>query len=162
MGIGMSQELYEKNVGDAVVELAEALNPNLSSSAIDIIRSRTVASMKGEDPVLKVLDTRMRDIFREMMLFHPQTHQQVPASIRTGRNLTFHSNTRTQANAPSTTYGAMFKKAAREEFIKKGFYVYADELAEASLVASRIINLSMQVYGSVLIEKTFVAVIQER
>ena len=122
---------------------------------MDMIRSRTAATMKGEDPVLKVLDTRMKDIFREMMLFHPQTHQQVPVSIRTGRNLTFQTSSR-------TTYGTVFKKSAREEFIKKGFSVYADELAEVCLTASRVMNLSMQVYGSVLIDKMFVGIIQER
>ena len=70
------------------------------------------------------------------MLFHPQTCQQVPASICTGRSLSL-------SNQSDESFSAVFKVATKEEVIKKGFFFYAEEFAEASLLASRIANLAL-------------------
>jgi hypothetical protein len=45
-------------------------------------------------------------------------------------------------------YGDNYLKASKEEFVKKGFSFYADELAESTLMAHRIVNLAVYVQGS--------------
>jgi hypothetical protein len=151
-----SREIYESNIGNAVLKLAQVLNPSLPPSAEETIMSRTRATLRGEDPVIKLLDNRMREIFRQMMVCNPQTLEQVPTMLRTGRALSIHNNSgSSSSNQNVTTYGSVFTKAAKKEFTSKGFALYANELAEASLLASRIINLSMSVYGSTVLEKLF-------
>jgi hypothetical protein len=151
-----SQKLFEKGVGDTVIDLARVLNPNLPESSEDMIRSRCVATMRGQDPVIKLLDNRMRDIFREMMVFQPQSSQQgIPSTIRAGIG-------RGQSSSDATindggTFSALVKESSREEFVKKGFSFYAEELAETLLMARRIVNLALHVHGPI-VEQTLLDV----
>ena len=139
-----SQEIFERGVGDAVMELVIVLNPSLEIDSIkeECIRSRTVATMRGDDPVIQLLDNRMRNIFREMMVLNPSSLQQVPDSIRSGRAMLS-----TGGNSVQGVYGDAYLKASKEEFVKKGFSFYADELAESTLVGHRIMNLTLHVHG---------------
>ena len=143
-----SQELFERGVGDAVIDLVRALNPDLPKSSEDTVRSRCVATMSGEDPVIKLLDNRMRDIFREMIVLNPQSSSNgIPSSIRSGlggRRLPSHE----------AGFSTMIQKTSKEEFMKKGFSFYAKELAETTLMASRIINLALYVHGPI-VDKIF-------
>jgi len=171
------QEKYEEAISDAVIRLARVLKnfndpgSDFSSNSEEILRSRTVAVMRMEDPVIKLLDNRMRNVFRDMMMFHPSSqmasdaHRQVPTSIRTGRKLFFlgpvsgltrsEEERKQNGSTGEGTFGAAFKKYAKDEFSKRGFSFYATELADASLTASRIINLSLNVYGSLILEPVF-------
>jgi hypothetical protein len=168
-----SQELYERNIGHAVVELAKALNPSISNDSEKSLLNRTKATLRGEDPVIKLLDNRMRGIFRMLVVSNPQTRQQVPTSIKTGRNLSFSKSGGgvgvgvrggehlSSANG-DMTFNFLFKQAAKQEFISKGFGFYSNELAEASLLACRTINLVLYLYGSQLLEKIFFNVCRHR
>ena len=140
-----SQELFERGVGDAMMELAMVLNPNLDidSAKEDSLRTRTVATMRGDDPVIQLLDNRMKNIFREMMVMDTTSRQQVPDSIRSGRAMPT-----SKGKSIHGTYGDNYLKASKEEFVKKGFSFYADELAESTLMAHRIVNLALYVQGS--------------
>jgi len=140
-----SQELFERGVGDAVMELTIVLNPSLEIDSVKegSIRSRTVATMRGDDPVIQLLDNRMRNIFREMMVLNPSSRQQVPDSIRTGRIMSSAGG-----NSVQGVYGDAFLRASKEEFVKKGFSFYADELAESTLAGHRIMNLASYIHGS--------------
>jgi hypothetical protein len=138
-----SRELYEKAVGDVVIELTKVLNPGYECNSDEecIIRSRTVATMRGEDPVIQLLDNRMRTIFREMMLFHPVKHGSIPNTIRTGGVLP------SCEDGVNDSYGDVFQQAAKQKFISKGFSFYAEKLSEASLISHRIISLVLQIHG---------------
>jgi len=140
-----SQELFERGVGDAMMELAMVLNPNLDidSAKEDSLRTRTVTTMRGDDPVIQLLDNRMKNIFREMMVLDTSSRQQFPDSIRSGRAMPTSKGTSIHG-----AYGDVYLKASKEEFVKKGFSFYADELAESTLMAHRIVNLSLYIHGS--------------
>lgn len=90
-GVG-SQELYERNICDAIVDLARALNPLVSKSNIELLNNRTKVTLKGEDPVIKLLDNRMRSCFWSLVVSNPLTLQKVPTTLKTGRNLFLHGD----------------------------------------------------------------------
>ena len=95
----------------------------------------------------------MRGVFRKMVLWHPSTIQTVPLRLKTGRTLTL-GTTKNNSNG-SYSYNDFFKKAAREEFVSKGFAFYSSELTEVCLLATRTINLVIDLYGSTLLDKLF-------
>ncbi len=151
------------------------MNPKCDRDSIESLQSRTKSTLKGEDPVIQLLDNRMRDVFR-MLVMNPlnETPQQVPTSLKTGRNFNSFLNgrrrqgrqqqqpvpTSTSALKSNDTFDSIFKKRAKQEFIKKGFAFYSNELAEASLLASRTINLVLGIHFQV-IEKLFVEACRE-
>jgi len=148
-----SQDIYERNIGDVVLDLAKVLNPSLTNDAEDTIRNRTIATLRGEEPVIKLLDNRMRQIFHNMILFNPSTEKQVPTCLRTGRMLSISTD---EAKNKIDSFDTLFKQAAKREFVSKGFAFYANELAEASLLSCRTINLIVSVYGSSVLDKLFI------
>ena len=86
-----SQEEYENAVTEAVVDLKAALNSSILENEealadVKIILGKKVsATMRGTDPVIKLLDNRMRNIFREMIVIDPRTvAQQAPTSMKAG------------------------------------------------------------------------------
>lgn len=144
------QHQYEENVSTSVIQLASSLNSNLSESDKEMLKSRSALVLNNEDPVIQLLDNRMRQIFRFMVLWNPQTRQQVPTSIRTGYGISSHSD-----HEAKQTYGDLFKAESKHEFINKGFSFNAEELAEATMLASRVINLALQIYGIPVLDKMF-------
>lgn len=95
----------------------------------------------------------MRGIFRSLMVTNPKTHQQVPTSLKTGRNLSLTSHI--ASNSSEGRFDALFKEAAKQEFVAKGFAFYSNELAEASLFACRAINLNLSIFGGEVLEQLF-------
>jgi hypothetical protein len=145
-----NQQQYEENVSVAVIQLASSLNPNLFESEKEMLKSRSTLVLKNEDPVIRLLDNRMRQVFRVMVLWNPHTKQQLPTSIRTGHGISSHSN-----NETKQTHGDLFKAEAKHEFISKGFSLNAEELAEATMLASRVINLALQIYMAPILDNMF-------
>ena len=128
------------------------LNPSISPTTKDIIQSRSTAVLRGEDPVLKLLDNRMRWIFCDMMTWSPQQQtQQIPIQLKTGRILSL-SQKNNASGEKRTTYSNLFKSAAKNAFASKGFAFYAEELADANLFANRIINMVLTLHGDSLLE----------
>lgn len=156
-----SQELYERAIGDAVIELSKVFNPEFECDSVqaNMIHSRTVATMRGEDPVLRLLDNRMRKVFREMMIFRPSKCGQVPTTLRTGRLPT--ASLTSVKNGESDSYEEVFQHCSKDEFIKNGFSFYAEELAEATLISHKIIRLAMHIHGDI-VEQMFMEAIHNK
>lgn len=150
------QQQYEENVRNAVLQLASSLNPNLTENEKEMLKNRLPLVLKNEDPVIQLLDNRMRQVFRIMVLWNPHTKQQLPTSIRTGYGTSLRSD-----HEAKQTYGDLFKAEAKNEFINKGFSFNAEELAEATMLASRVINLALQIYGVPVLDKMFHEIVYE-
>ncbi|GKY95575.1 hypothetical protein MPSEU_000518900 [Mayamaea pseudoterrestris] len=60
---GKSQIEYESIVSAHVVALAKVWNPMLDSSAVNMLRSRTLKVLRGEDAVIRVLEGRVSTAF---------------------------------------------------------------------------------------------------
>ena len=125
------------------------MNPSLPSSSEESLLNRSKATLNGEDPVIKLLDNRMRDIFRLLVISNPQKRQQAPSSLRTGRSLSTGEAPNNESN------DSLFKEAAKQEFTVNGFAFYSNELAEASLLASRTINLVIATCGRYALHPLF-------
>ena len=105
---------YEGDVASAVVAMAAAGGNSSSDEAS--LRSRTVAVLRGQDPVVKLLDRRMQEAFVEVSV---RDCARVPGRLKTGRLET--SGTPTQGSQTE------FQRAAEESFCSKGLSFYASE-----------------------------------
>mmetsp|Transcript_964 Transcript_964/g.2028 ORF Transcript_964/g.2028 Transcript_964/m.2028 type:complete len:602 (-) Transcript_964:268-2073(-) len=153
-----SQEAFEKGISAAVIDLARVLKPSLGSEEEKILSSRTPAVMKGDDPVIKLLDNRMRLVFCEMMSWTPDDRDRMPTRMSTGRQLRVQGS---DDGHSAKTISSQFQAAAKEKFMHRGFAFYATELAEASLTATKVINLAFVVYGETLLDPVFLTVLQD-
>ena len=87
-----------------------------------------------------------------MMSWDPSGAGRVPLSMKTGRDL---STRNAHEVGLTTTYATLFEAAAKAEFEKRGFAFYATELAKASLLATKVINLVFILYGKTFLERIF-------
>lgn len=124
-----------------------------------ILVARAKATLKGGDPVIQLLDNRMRDVFRMLVIQNSQqvVGQQMPLTMRSGRSISTSRGTSASSNGNDSSFDTMFKKVARQEFVKRGFAFYSDDLAEASLLAYKTIQLILNVYGNSILEKLFIS-----
>lgn len=148
-----SQEEYENAVTEAVVDLITVLNSSIlenEDALADMkmnIKKKVTATMRGTDPVIKLLDNRMRNIFREMIVTDLRTvsqKQQAPTSMKSGV-----MNSATSSNQEDIdSYRVSYKDRCKNEFVKGGFSFYAEELAEAVLMSHEIMQLTFDVHGT--------------
>jgi hypothetical protein len=130
---------YEDDVSNAVVAIAKAwssLNDEMS------LQSRTVAVLRGQDPVILLLDRRMQEVFVEVLI---RDGPSVPTKLRSGVG---------GSNKSSDESTTEFEKEAEAAFCNKGLSFYASELATLSVLARKIVDLVWVVHQD-LIEQTF-------
>lgn len=136
---------YETDVSDAVVAMAKASSSTWNDDVS--LRNRTVAVLRGQDPVIQVLDRRMKEAFVEAIVMDGPT---VPTVLKSG------VGNSTMAHTLSTTTEAKtgFERVAEDLFCKKGLSFYASELAILCGLARKIVDLVWLVHHE-LIEQTF-------
>lgn len=132
---------YENDVANAVVTMAMA-GKSMSTDEASL-RSRVVAVLRGQDPVIKLLDRRMQEAFVEVSI---RDNARVPTRLKTG-----HLGV---SGMPTQDSRTEFQIAAEELFCNKGLSFYASELATVSALARRIVDLVLTVHQD-LIETTF-------
>ncbi|KAI2492636.1 hypothetical protein MHU86_21912 [Fragilaria crotonensis] len=131
---------YEHDIASAVVALARAANSSIDEASL---RSRTVAALRGRDPVIQLFDRRMQDAFVEVSV---RDGARIPTKLQTGRL----GHVGILAHESQTE----LERAAEESFCNKGLSFYASELATLSALARRIIDLVLTIHQD-LIEKSF-------
>ena len=158
-----SQQAFEEDISSAVIALARVLKPTLGAQEEQVLKSRTPKVMKGEDPVVKLLDNRMRVIFCELMEWTPENSQTIPNQMSTGRRMASQPSS-SSGSAPvastSTSISDLFLAEAKRRFMTRGFAFYSRELADACLKATKVINLAFIVYGKDLMEPTMLKALQ--
>ena len=151
-----SQQAFEEDIASAVIALAKVLKPNLTIEEEQVLKSRTPKVMQGTDPVLKLLDNRMRGVFCELMEWSPEHSQTIPVHMSTGTGRRMVASQQTLSSSGSetnqTSISNLFLAEAKRRFRSKGFAFYAAELSEISLKAVKVINLAFVVYGKELLE----------
>jgi len=154
-----NQDLYEDRVAEAVVELADALSmSSLSSTVVETLKSRTKATMRGEDPVIKLLDNRMREVFRDMISWHPQMAQatsRIPAQMKAGRSLPGVCAS-TSESSSGNIFRTQFLDEAQRKFTSKGFSMYASDLSQSCLMATKVIHLMCLLFGDMFLSKMII------
>jgi hypothetical protein len=158
-----SQLAFEEDIASAVIALARVLKPTLGAEEEQVLKSRTPKVMKGEDPVVKLLDNRMRIIFCELMEWTPEHSQTIPNQMSTGRRMTSQPSS-SSGPAPvvstSTCISDLFLAEAKRRFMTRGFAFYSKELSEVCLKATKVINLAFLVYGKDLMAPTMMKALQ--
>ena len=135
-----NQEEFETKVADDVVNLARALTPTLklSTEATESLRHRTRQVLSAQDPVLLVLEKRMKQLFRTMVTWDQGVE------LKTGiQPSTTHHNHPTDSS---------FIKAAKNKCRDLGLGYSAMELAKAVDLAQRVVTLAWKVHGAGLVE----------
>ena len=159
-----SQQAFEEDIALAVIALAKVLKPALTVEEEQVLKSRTPKVMAGEDPVVKLLDNRMRLVFCELMEWSPEHSRTIPVHMSTGRRMVASqarpSSSGSESNPTSTSN--LFLAEAKRRFMTKGFAFYAAELSEISLKAVKVINLAFVVYGKDLLEPILMKSLQEQ
>jgi len=127
---------YEQSVEDALVALAQSWSTNIiEKETLDTLRGQTRSVLQGEDPVLKLLDERMQQIFCELGV---DNMQDAPVGgMKTGLGV---SNIISPHHSPFVT-------KARCKFADRGLAFYATDLAEASELATKVSKLAFSLYG---------------
>mmetsp|Transcript_7862 Transcript_7862/g.11225 ORF Transcript_7862/g.11225 Transcript_7862/m.11225 type:complete len:110 (-) Transcript_7862:28-357(-) len=98
----------------------------------------------------------MRKIFKAMMLWSSPSNERIPVKLKAGRPMIMtRINGDPEENHSKRSFKSLFQQAARNEFKSKGFAFYATELAQACLLATREINLVLDLYGNVFLEKMY-------
>lgn len=138
-----SQVEYEESVSTAVFALAKEWNSSLDDKIRETLASRTSCVLRGEDPVIKLLSSRMKVAFQKLVVWKPQAF---PLELRSGRgNL--------EVNQGGTEPAKLFEAEAKKEFCTQGLSFYASDLAAASAMAVKVIELAWNIYGNNFLDK---------
>jgi hypothetical protein len=144
---------YERVVGDAVVALALQWNAGMDDAAVSSLRNRVTVTLRGEDPVLKLLNGRMKECFSQLVVkLRPAAAAAnanvVPAALKSGRPMVVDG-----AAAPVERRSDSFLKEAHELFCSRGLAFYASDLAQAAKQAAQVIELAWKLYGEVFLDR---------
>lgn len=138
-----SIQAYEQSVEDGVVSLAQewmGTGASLDAQAAETLRSQTRSVLKGESPVIKLLDSRMREIFTKAVL---EDHdRELPTTLQSGR----------QQNE-SKSKESSFVSKVRKYFQERGLAFYSLELAAATELAIKVANLACDLYMNDFIDQ---------
>lgn len=133
------EKLYE-NVSSALLALAEATRKKtLEDSEIQKIHHSIDSVLKGNDPIVALMDKRIRDVFRSACTYSPSnTVQFAPPMMRTG----VRSNIQKQVN----TFKFMFGVDVAKNAMKLGFNFVIDDVVEAAYDAYKVIDHCIHVH----------------
>eukprot|EP00977_Amphora_coffeiformis_P012825 scaffold3240_cov187-Amphora_coffeaeformis.AAC.20 len=135
---------YEQDIGNAVIAIAKIWKPDLCGQGVEGLLHRAKNVLKAEDPVIQLLDGRMKDCFRELMVQVP-TETALPTHMQSGavaRNVT----------QPLPHDKNTFVQKGISLFKKRGLAFYASDLSNAAHYASRVIDLALKLYGDAMID----------
>jgi hypothetical protein len=143
---------YERIVGDAVVALALQWNSDMEETAVSSLRNRVTVTLRGEDPVLKLLNGRMKECFAQLVvkLREPAAASAnvVPAALKSGRPMVVDGSA-----APVERPIDPFLKEAKQLFCSRGLAFYASDLAQAAKQAAQVSDLAWKLYGEVFLDR---------
>jgi hypothetical protein len=109
--------------------------------------------LRGEDPVLKLLNGRMKECFGQLVVkLRPETAASsanvVPAALKSGRPMVVDGTA-----APVEQRSDPFLKEAHQLFCSRGLAFYASDLAQAAKQAAQVIELAWKLYGDVFLDR---------
>ena len=149
------QDQLESEVIDAIGNLTKALaERDLNEDESSTLKHRALVVLNGDDPVLKLLDNRVRSFFRFACKWKPDNScTTVPLEMKTGRSVLKEGDTTTAI--PSTKAG--FLLAAEKEVLRLGFAYFGSDLIKAGNKAQGIIALACKNYGRDILDRLLVA-----
>jgi hypothetical protein len=150
---------YEENVANAVVALAQEWNSSLRGHTIEEdtllgLKNRVFAVLRGDDPVLQLLNNRIKDAMREVLVSQQDKTSNdnviTPMQMRTG-----HGSEALQA-VSEVTDSNIGRSSSEKLFCHRGFAFFASELMHATKLAGRVIDLAIKLYWDDFLDKVVV------
>lgn len=121
---------------------------DLAAEELVTVNNHTLAVLRGDDPVLKLLDNRVQSFFRFACKWKPDAAPSgitAPLEMKTGRSIIQTDDSATRHGIKSTR--EEFSLAARKEASRLGFSFFGSELILVGDEARRIIYLTWLNYG---------------
>ena len=149
-----NQKEFHSTVASVVISFVLALNgeTSLPPSAEKSLRNCVGAVLRGFDPVLKLLDNRVKQFMRNLCKWLPSTS--VPIPMQTGRSML--QGEGGQSTARGTCTKELFVADAMKEASKSGFSLFSDKLVEAGDLAFRVVETSINSYGDAILDRLLV------
>lgn len=137
-------QAYEEAVADSLIALTQNWNNGLplQPTLIETLRGQTQAVLRGEDPVLRLLDDRMKKLFVALAKYWIHGLSGAPLAMQTGQSITGSMPTPTGSIAETS-----FIRFARQEVCKAGLAFYSHDLAQAAQSALKVPDLAYQIYS---------------
>jgi hypothetical protein len=131
---------------EALIDFSEGIGREvLDSEKVSALKRLVVAVLNGTDPVLKLLDSRMRNFFKFALKYLSNdnniSQNQAPRSMATGRG----TNNGTKDD-PKALKKTKFLQQAEKEAKKAGFGIFSSNLIEATYEAHKAFDLCLQLY----------------
>lgn len=149
-----NQKEFHSTVASVVISFVLALNgeASLPLCAEKSLRNCVGAVLRGFDPVLKLLDNRVKQVMRNLCKWQPSTSVSIP--MQTGRSML--QGEEGQSTARSNCTKKLFIADTMKEASKSGFSLFSDKLVEAGELAFRIVNTSITSYGDDILDRLLV------
>lgn len=147
-----SRDQLESEVIASLTSFTTALaERGLTDVECETLKNHALAVLRGSDPVLKLLDNRVRSYFRFACRWTPADKSEgisAPVEMKTGRSLT--PTNHTPRDSGITSSKAEFSLAANKEANRLGFGFVTSDLIEAGNRARLIISLACSNYKNIL------------
>lgn len=135
-----SIEKYEEGVEDACMSLARVWKAGpIDDSEQTVLKGRTRSVLRGDDPVIQLLDNRMKELF---------------VTVASSEVLSFPVKARAGLQAlPIHTKESPFLQRARQKFQDRGLGFYSLDLAHGAQLATKVADLAWTLYADEFLEK---------
>jgi len=147
-----NQKEFYSTVANVVISFVLSISgeSSLIPSTERSLRNCVGAVLRGFDPVLKLLDNRVKQLMRNLCKWQPSAS--VPIPMQTGRSVIKGDE------GQSTAIGTkdLFLADAMKEASKSGFSFFGDKLVEAGNLAFRIADTSINSYGDAILDRLVV------
>lgn len=152
-----SRDQLESEVIAGLTSFTSALaERSLTDVECETLKNHALAVLRGSDPVLKLLDNRVRSYFRFACRWTPADKSMgisAPVEMKTGRPL--NDNSLTQSHSGIASSKAEFSLAANKEAKRLGFGFVTTDLIEAGNRARLIISLVCANYDKYILSPLF-------
>ena len=138
-------------VADVAISFALILGgmPSLTPTATKSLKNTIAAVLRGFDPVVKLLDNRVKQFMRTMCKWQPSTSAPIP--MQTGRCLL-----KGEAESAPNSTKELFRVDASQLARKSGFSLFSDKLLEAGEMAYHVADLATKSYGDSILDRLLV------
>ncbi|MGK3740714.1 MAG: hypothetical protein ACI8RD_004207 [Bacillariaceae sp.] len=159
------QQSYEEYIEDTMVGIAQgwaeetATSSPITEDEIATLRGQTRNVLRGQDPVIQLMNNRMKSIFLDLALNNTNdlsTTAAVPHKIQSGgqkridNNLTKNDDDQEDDEVP--TAHPIFVQNAEKVFCSRGLAFFAKDLARATLLSVKIPQLACNLYDKMILD----------
>jgi len=144
------QKQFFAAVADVVISFALTLGmPSITPTAEKSLKNTVAAVLRGFDPVVKLLDNRVKQFMRNVCRWQPSTSAPIP--MQTGRSML------KGEDAPSArSTKELFVVDALKEAKKSGFSLFADNLIDVGDMAYHVVDVAIKSYGDSVLDRLLV------